>query len=97
MDYKKYFKNNKQLLEKLEDLHAKKYRLKSLLSTSSSIEPFTTEFSGLPRTGKTTCVERVYEFFKIDTTELSEIETSIIIADKIMDGVSAKILSRSKN
>ena len=63
-DYKKYYKGNEQILMELERLHTKKYELKRLIDSSGSIEPFVTEFSGLPRTGKSSSLDRVYEFFK---------------------------------
>ncbi len=63
-DYKKYYENNLQILSDLERLHNKKYELKKLIDSRPIIEPFVTEFSGLPRVGKSSCVNKVYEVFK---------------------------------
>ena len=60
--YQQYF-HDKVLLSKLEELHNKKYQLKELLEKEES-SPYIVEFSGLPRTGKSSSVDRVYEFFK---------------------------------
>lgn len=62
-EYRKYFENNKQLLVRLEELHDKKYTIKRLIDAEEDVEPFITEFSGLPRTGKSTSLARVYNFF----------------------------------
>lgn len=63
-EYRKYFKNYNQLLEKLERLHKRKYAIKDLIDHTSDVKPFVTEFSGLPRTGKSSSLDRVYNFFK---------------------------------
>jgi thymidylate kinase len=62
-DYRNYFKNNDLVLSKLEKLHVKKYHLKEMIS-AKDIPPFIVEFSGLPRTGKSSSLNRVYDFFK---------------------------------
>ena len=62
-NYSKYFRNHRELLEKLEALHQRKYELKKMIE-SSSTKPFVIEFSGLPRTGKSSSIDRVYNFFK---------------------------------
>lgn len=83
-DYQKYFRNKEEILKKLEELHAKKYRLKSLLNSCHSIEPFITEFSGLPRTGKSRSIERIYEFFKMaDIAVEKTIEPAQIIKESM--------------
>ena len=49
---------------KLEDMHKKKYELK-FYSESIEMEcPFVIEFTGTPRTGKTTMIHSLYDFFK---------------------------------
>lgn len=63
-EYKKYFEKHQELLSALENLHQKKYRLKRTLRETPNVSPFVTEFSGLPRTGKSSSVDRVYNFFK---------------------------------
>ena len=65
-DYKDYFDDQLELLESLEALHFKKVELKKQIETlrGACQEPFVVELSGLPRTGKTSCMQRVYDFFK---------------------------------
>ncbi len=72
MSYSKYFKNKEAILYELERLHKRKNELKEFYEKSN--ESFVVEFSGLPRTGKSTCIDKVYDFFKnanykIDKTE----------------------------
>lgn len=64
MTYSKYFKDKEHILNELERLHKRKYELKEALERNKSNESFVVEFSGLPRTGKSTCIDKVYEFFK---------------------------------
>lgn len=63
-NYSQYFKNREELLRKLERLHEEKYKLKDQLHSYDEPLRYKVELSGLPRTGKSTCVERVYDFFK---------------------------------
>ena len=69
----KIFKNNQDEFEKLKSLHYRKlelYKLKQFVETT----PFVIEFTGTPRTGKTTLINNVNDFFKkagfkVDTLE----------------------------
>lgn len=61
--YQKYFQNNEQLLAKLEEIHDKKYATKELIESINN-NPFIVEISGLPRTGKSSSVIKIYDFFK---------------------------------
>lgn len=63
-DYRKYFKNQEELLYKLEKLHAKKTNIKCMIDDIGLKNPFVVELSGLPRTGKSVSIERIYSFFK---------------------------------
>lgn len=78
IDYRKYFAGKEQLCKELELLHEKKYRVKELL-TNRNMPSFVVEFSGLPRTGKSSSVDKIYEFFKqanidvVKTTEPAQI------------------------
>jgi len=57
------FKDNKDEFEELTKLHYRKqelYKLKKLLETV----PYVIEFTGTPRTGKTTLINDLYDFFK---------------------------------
>lgn len=60
--YKKVLEGNEDLIERLEKLHKQKTMLKNILEKEK--EPFVVEMSGLPRTGKTECLEKIYDFFK---------------------------------
>ncbi len=57
IDYLDYYK-------KLRQLHAMKRELQNLKSLCSLPKPFVVEFSGAPRTGKTTTIHNLYDFFK---------------------------------
>lgn len=60
--YKKVLEGNEDLIERLEKLHKQKAMLKNILEKEK--EPFVVEMSGLPRTSKTECLEKIYDFFK---------------------------------
>ncbi len=97
-NYKKYYENNSDILLELERLHNKKYELKRLIDSSETVEPFVTEFSGLPRTGKSSCVNKVYEFFrqaniKIERTD----EPAQIIKDNMTKDEVSKMTNLEFN
>ena len=54
------FKDDKDLLEKLRAIHVLKYQLKE----TGYIKPFVIELLGTPRTGKTTIINNILDFFK---------------------------------
>ena len=58
------FGDNQEYYEKLKMLHAQKVELQRLKALSSVSKPFVIEFSGTPRTGKTTTINNLYDFFK---------------------------------
>lgn len=61
--YKEYI-NDKLLLEKLEKLNEKKYNLKKLIDSNKvEKQPYVVELAGMPRTGKTVSIEKIFEFF----------------------------------
>lgn len=62
--YRKYFKGEEELLFKLEQLHQKKIKLKEMLENKKDKQTYVVELCGLPRTGKTVCMNKLYEFFK---------------------------------
>ena len=62
--YKIYIKDEERY-KKLEELHKRKYELKTLLDNRKERNPFIVELSGMPRTGKTVSTERIFEFFKM--------------------------------
>lgn len=59
----KIFEDNEEYLI-LEKLHYKKLELYKLKSVSTKIKPYVIEFTGTPRTGKTTLINNLYDFFK---------------------------------
>ena len=58
------FSDNQDYYQTLQKLHAQKVELKKLKSLTSLSKPFVIEFSGTPRTGKTTTINNLYDFFK---------------------------------
>lgn len=58
------FDDNKEYYDKLKKLHAQKVELQRLKALCSLAKPFVIEFSGTPRTGKTTTINNLYDFFK---------------------------------
>lgn len=58
------FVDNQDYYAKLKQLHAMKIELQRLKSLCSLSKPFVIEFSGTPRTGKTTTINNLYDFFK---------------------------------
>jgi hypothetical protein len=72
-NYSEYFNGKEELLEKLEKLHNRKNKLKSMLSKSST-SSYVVELCGLPRTGKTVACEKIYNFFKYGDISISKAE-----------------------
>lgn len=73
------FADNEDYYVKLKKLHAMKVELQRLKSLSSLDKPFVIEFSGTPRTGKTTTINNLYDFFKkggFDVALIEEFTTS---------------------
>ncbi len=58
------FKEDDSYYEKLKRLHAKKLELQKLKTLTSLKKPIIIEFSGTPRTGKTSSIYNIYDFFK---------------------------------
>lgn len=72
------FKNKEQEYIEVKKLDAKKWEL-AKLKRLFDIEPYTIEFTGTPRTGKTTLINNLYDFFKkgkFKTSILEEFTTS---------------------
>lgn len=73
------FNDNNEYYEKLKKLHAQKEELQKLKALCQPSKPFVIEFSGTPRTGKTTTINNLYDFFKkggFNTTVIEEFTTS---------------------
>lgn len=73
------FDDNREYYEKLKKLHAQKVELQKLKALCTLSKSFVIEFSGTPRTGKTTTINNLYDFFKKDgfnTAIIEEFTTS---------------------
>lgn len=73
------FDDNLDRYRKLQTLHHKKEELIKLKSLSKNINPYVIEFTGTPRTGKTTLINDLEDFFKkggFKTSVLEEFTTS---------------------
>lgn len=73
------FHDNQDYYAKLKKLHAQKIELQRLKSLCSLTKPFVIEFTGTPRTGKTTTLNNLYDFFKkggFDVGLIEEFTTS---------------------
>ena len=68
------FNDNQDYYEKLKQLHAQKLELQRLKTLCTFSKPFVIEFSGTPRTGKTTTINNLYDFFKKGGFEVSVVE-----------------------
>lgn len=79
------FEDNQGYYAKLKQLHAQKIELQRLKSLVSLPKPFVIEFSGTPRTGKTTTINNLYDFFKkggFDVSIIEEFTTSETYKEK---------------
>ena len=68
------FNDNQDYYNELKKLHAQKEELIKLKELCSLEKPFIIEFSGTPRTGKTTTINNLYDFFKKGGFDISIIE-----------------------
>ena len=68
------FIDNRDYYAKLRKLHAEKIELQRLKALVTLPKPFVIEFTGTPRTGKTTTINNLYDFFKKGGFEVSLIE-----------------------
>ena len=58
------FKDKNEEYKELIKIHYKKYEIYKLNSILSNKTPYVIEFTGTPRTGKTTLINNLYDFFK---------------------------------
>ena len=73
------FVGKEEYYQKLKQLHAQKLELEKLKTLTNLTKPFVIEFSGTPRSGKTTTLNNLEEFFKkggFDTLLIHEFTTS---------------------
>ena len=76
----KIFDNNKEFYNNLQRLHQKKYELQIYKKICELDKPFVVEFAGTPRTGKTSIIKNIKDFyrkgnFKIKTIDSGELTT----------------------
>ncbi len=92
------FADNEDYYVKLKKLHAMKVELQRLKSLSSLDKPFVIEFSGTPRTGKTTTINNLYDFFKkggFDVALIEEFTTSKYYKEYLRDKLKGMSLGDS--
>lgn len=85
------FDDNYEYYEKLKKLHAQKQELQKLKALCSLPKTFVVEFTGTPRTGKTTVMNNLYDFFKkggFDVSIVKEFTTSKYYKETIKDELS---------
>ena len=68
------FGDNQDYYKKLKQLHAQKIELQRLKALVTLSKPFVIEFTGTPRTGKTTTINNLYDFFKKGGFDVSLVE-----------------------
>lgn len=83
---KSIFVGNEIYYQELKKLHAQKQELQHLKKLCDLTKPFVIEFSGTPRTGKTTLINNLYDFFKkggFNVQLLEEFTTSKYYKEKL--------------
>lgn len=73
------FKNNEDEYNKLKKLHYRKLEVHKMKMVLDNKKPYVIEFTGTPRTGKTTLIKNIEDFFKkcnFSVTVLEEFTTS---------------------
>ena len=76
---RKIFKGLEEEYNKLIRLHYRKQEIYKMISVLDNNKPYVIEFTGTPRTGKTTLMNNLYDFFKkggFTTSTLEEFTTS---------------------
>lgn len=91
MEYKKYI--NKDKLPILEVLDKKKKQLLELKSEVTDNSPFVIEISGLPRTGKTTSFNSIYDFFNKGGFNIKKGDEPAFLLKESLDQEQIKKLS----
>lgn len=82
------FNDDLDYYEKLKRLHAKKEELQRLRALCTLSKPFVIEFTGTPRTGKTTLINNLCDFFKkggFNTQIIEEFTTSKYYKEELKD------------
>lgn len=93
------FSSDQDYYSSLKKLHAMKLELQKLKSLCQLPKPFIIEFSGTPRTGKTTVINNLYDFFKkggFDVELIEEFTTSKYYKEKFLKKIAQTNLSRGE-
>lgn len=93
------FGDNQAYYEKLKQLHAKKVELERLKALCDLDRPYVIEFSGTPRTGKTTTINNLCDFFKkggFSVKVVEEFTTSKYYKETLKDEYK-KVSTKEKN
>ena len=84
------FGDHENYYKKLKKLHTQKMELQKLKALVTLPKPFVIEFSGTPRTGKTTTIHNLYDFFKkggFDVSLIEEFTTSSYYKEELKEKV----------
>ena len=84
------FGDHENYYKKLKKLHAQKMELQKLKALVTLPKPFVIEFSVTPRTGKTTTIHNLYDFFKkggFDVSLIEEFTTSSYYKEELKEKV----------
>lgn len=90
------FNDDKERLESLNKLHYKKLELLKLKSLFNQKEPYVIEFTGTPRTGKTTLINNLEDFFKKGGFKVSVLE-EFTTSKKYKKEIYPKLKDQYKN
>lgn len=91
MAYKNYI--DTRYLTDLETLHQEKLILKRMIDLKQPNDPFVVELSGLPRTGKTTSYEHLFDFFKKGGFSVSRIQEPAYLLKEMLSSEEISKLS----
>lgn len=84
------FGDHENYYKKLKKLHTQKMELQKLKALVTLPKPFVIEFSGTPRTGKTTTIHNLYDFFKkggFDVSLIEEFTTSSYYKEELKEKI----------
>jgi len=90
------FKNNEDEYNKLKKLHYRKLEVYKMKMVLDNKKPYVIEFTGTPRTGKTTLIKNIEDFFKkcnFSVTVLEEFTTS----DRYKKEIKPRLKNKCEN
>lgn len=71
---RRIFKDNQSEYQELLTIHYKKQEIYKMIKVLSNHKPYVIEFTGTPRTGKTTLMNNLYDFFKKEGFKITTME-----------------------